>query len=124
MFKSWEELSRKEQLASEHYDFYKEVHGIRPRWMNYDAMSEQDLEEELASLAEEAKRVFAERDAEEQEAIARFEGKVAGLCKEMGKDRETIIRWMWDAQEVNGDWDYWCYNLGVPYGYFKEFYNV
>ena len=37
--KSWEELSYKEQLAAQHYDFYKDVHGIRPRWMNYDAMT-------------------------------------------------------------------------------------
>ena len=36
--KSWEELSRKEQLAATHYDFYKDVHGIRPRWMNYEEM--------------------------------------------------------------------------------------
>ena len=29
VMKSWEELSRKEQLAATHYDFYKDVHGIQ-----------------------------------------------------------------------------------------------
>lgn len=122
MFKSWEELSRKEQLAAEHYDFYKEVHGIRPRWMNYDAMSEQDLEQELAALSKTAEVVFAEEAAREQENIAKFEATVTGLCTSMNKDRETIVRWMFDGGDYNGDWDYYCFNLGIPYGYFKEFY--
>ena len=52
MLTSWEELSRRDQLAATHYDFYKDVHGIRPRWMNYDAMSEEDLEKELDLLTD------------------------------------------------------------------------
>ena len=27
----WDSMSRKEQLAASHYDFYKSVYGIRPR---------------------------------------------------------------------------------------------
>lgn len=31
MSTTWEQMSRKEQLAASHYDFYKSVHGVRPR---------------------------------------------------------------------------------------------
>jgi len=25
-----------------------------------------------------------------------------------------------DASSADGDWDYFCYQNGLPYGYFKE----
>ena len=75
----WNELSRKEQLAATHYDFYKDVHGIRPRWMNYDAMTEQELEAELDVLSKESE-IVAAREAEEQAAaIVVFENRVNDL---------------------------------------------
>ena len=33
-----------------HYDFYKEINGIRPRWMNYDKMTTADIEAEIHLL--------------------------------------------------------------------------
>ena len=123
MFKTWEELSRNEQLHSEYYDFYKEVHGFRPRWIwaesGVPAYPEQEMEELLQRLAEEAKVVFAAEEAREQENIAKFEETVAGLCKAMNKDRGTIVRWMLDGADCRGDWDQYCWELGLPFGYFK-----
>ena len=37
------------------WEMYKEVNGIRPRWMNLDDMSIEELEAELESLCEEAR---------------------------------------------------------------------
>lgn len=42
-----------QELSSVHFDFYKEVHGIRPRWFNYKAMSVEQLEEEIKQLKSE-----------------------------------------------------------------------
>jgi hypothetical protein len=126
-FKSWDELSRNEKMHCEYYDFYKEVHGIRPRWIYAEggvpAYDEAEMERMLDSLVEESKRVFAEEAAAELRAIAKFENYVAELCKSLGKDRETIVRWLMDGSDSMGDWDYYCFQLGVPYGYFKEFYS-
>ena len=36
------------------YDYYKDVHGIRPRWMNFDEMSIEDIEAEFRALDREA----------------------------------------------------------------------
>ena len=121
MIKSWDELSRQEQLVAEYWDFYKEVHGFRPRFMNLTSMSEQELEQELADLQVVAARVFEDEKHAEDMAIKKFETTVSGLCKSMNKDRATMVRWMFEGSNCNGDWDFYCYELGVPYGYFKDF---
>ena len=121
MIKSWDELSTKEQLAANHYDLYKDVHGVRPRWVKYDNLSEQELTEMIADLTNEYERVAENEKRAEDMAIKKFETTVSGLCKSMNKDRATMVRWMFEGSNCNGDWDFYCYELGVPYGYFKDF---
>ena len=107
MFKSWDELSRNEQLHAEFYDFYKEVHGIRPRWIYGEGgvpmYSEQEMDKMLESLGEEAARVSAAEKQEQDENIRKFEETVAALCKSMNKSRDTMVRWMFDGSDSNGD---------------------
>ena len=115
----WEQMSRRDQLAASHYDFYKSVYGVRPRWMNYDAMSEQDLEVEMDNLSKQAEVVFAEEAKREQEAIVAFEERVADLLATGAGDRETALRWIHEAEGSDGDTEYLCFLVGVPYGYIK-----
>lgn len=118
--KSWNDLSRKEQLAATHYDFYKDVHGIRPRWMNYDAMTEADLEKELDQLSVESERQRVEEEARQKMSIAVLENRIEALIKSGAKTREGAIRWLHEAHDTNGDDDYLCFHLDVPYGYFRK----
>jgi hypothetical protein len=119
-FKTWEELSRKEQLAATHYDFYKDVHGIRPRWMNYDAMTEAELEAELDQLSKESD-VQAAREKEEQERASHdFEMRVLSLMMSGAKTRDQALRWIHEAEGSNGDDEFLCYLTGLPYGYFRK----
>jgi dipeptidase len=120
VMKSWNELSRKEQLAATHYDFYKDVHGVRPRWMNYDAMTEQELEQELDQLSREAEVQRIEEEKMQKIATEKFELRVADLITSGAKDRATALRWIHDAEDSNGDDEYLCFLLGLPYGYFRE----
>lgn len=117
---TWDELTRKEQLAATHYDFYKDVHGVRPRWMNYEAMTEQELEQELEQLGKEAERVFAEEHAREQAAAHDVEMTILNLQMSGAKDRDMAVRWLHEAHGTDGDNDYLCFNLGLPYGYFNQ----
>ena len=50
------------------WDLYKSVHGIRPRWMNLNEMTLEELNHEIEKLQEE---LVAQREAEEAEAEAR-----------------------------------------------------
>jgi hypothetical protein len=113
----WEQMSRRDQLAATHYDFYKDVHGVRPRWMNYDEMSEQDLESELDDLSKQAEVVWAEEKRQQDDAIVRFESRIVDLIDTGAGDRETAIRWIHEAEGSDGDSDYLCFLVGVPYGY-------
>lgn len=120
------ELTRNEELHGEYYDFYKEVHGIRPRWIYSEqgpVYTEQEMEQMLKRLAAEAKVVFAQEEAAQKAAVQVFEQRVAEVIASGAKDRETAIRWLFDAEEdqyVAGDPDYYCYLHGLPYGYFKK----
>jgi hypothetical protein len=132
--KTYNELSSKEQLAADHYDFYKEVHGIRPRWMNYEAMSEQELETELRSLEEEAAVVAFAEEKRKENRIAVFEEHVTNTINIGAKDRATALRWIMATYktlyepegyahifpQVHGDLDYFCYLNGLPYDYFNK----
>lgn len=118
---TWEQMSRKDQLIAMHYDFYKSVHGIRPRWMNYDEMSEQDIERELDQL--EADSIIQQaREAErEKAAIKNFEMHVAVLRAAGAKDRDQAIAWIRQANNAeHEESDYLCYLLGLPYGYLDK----
>lgn len=117
---TWNEMSRRDQLAATHYDMYKDVHGIRPRWMNYDAMTEQELEAELNQLSVELEHVIAEEKRAQEIAIEKFEKHVTNTICMGARDRETALRWIMDASNADGDWEYFCYENNLPYGYFRS----
>lgn len=116
---SWNEMSRRDQLAAMHYDFYKDVHGVRPRWMNYDAMSEADLEAEMDSLSKQYEVVQAAEKEREEAAMHDFEITIQDLLMSGAKNREMAIRWLHEAHDTQGDDDYLCFHLGLPYGYIE-----
>jgi hypothetical protein len=87
---SWEQRSRKDQLAATHYDFYKDVHGIRPRWFNYDEMTEAELEAALDQLGKESE-IQAKIEAE-AEAIATDKVEFVDISEDLqGYDLMTFI---------------------------------
>jgi hypothetical protein len=112
--------TRKEALASEYWDFYKEVYNVRPRWINFEGCSEEDLEAMLGQLTEQAKAVFAEQERAEQRAIERFEALVASTIASGAKTREDALRWLMEASGCNGDWNYFAWDQGIPYSYFRK----
>lgn len=118
--KSWDELSEVEQLACMFSDFYKDVHGVRPRfddasWTVADYQREIDGLRDYSEILEKEQKEFEERKIQE------VEERIAKLIAIGAGDRATAIRWIRDAEDCNGsDEDYLCFVLGIPYGYFKE----
>jgi len=119
------EYTELEDLQSTYSDFYKEVYGFRPRNFTDEQWNSVEwFKGAIAELTIASKAVFAEEEAREQANIAKFEKTVTDLCFAMGKDRETVVRWMFEGADYRGDWDHYCWELGIPFGYFKEFANV
>lgn len=103
MFKTWEELSRKEQLESIVWDAYKDAYGFRPRHMNLQAMSEAELEAELVELQLAIDRAIEREKAEQAEAIVSFEELVQHTIEYGARTRENALRWIAEGEQYNGD---------------------
>lgn len=121
--KTWEEMSEHEQLSATHYEMYKDTYGFRPRHIDYDNMSVEEIQADMSRMAEQMKANELDQAAREADAAAAFEARVQQTIEAGAKDRETAIRWLFDAENdpyVLFDPDYYCSLHGLPYGYFKK----
>ena len=118
--KTWEELTELEQIACLFSDLHKDVHGFRPRANEiYADWTVEDYKREMEYLEKALEIVIAEEKVREQEAIVKFERRIENLVHG-DITRERVISWLMDAEGVQGDFDYFCFLNGLPYGYFKE----
>ena len=118
-FKSWEEMTTLEQYACIYWDMYKDAFGIRPRGIDTSSWTEADYLAEFKQLEEIIEREEIARKAAEAEAVKKFEQHVTNtICMGAGT-REVALRWIMEASSANGDWEYLCYDLGLPYRYFS-----
>jgi len=100
------------------WDEYKSAHGIRPRWVNFDAMSM----DELRVLAQQVSDDCAGQEQHEREMFARnaakFEKLVADVVAMGARTRETAIRWLRSADEYHArDDDHFRYDYGLDWTY-------
>ena len=119
-FKSWEEMSVLEQYACTYWDMYKDAYGVRPRGIDTSAWTEADFEAEFVSLSKVIEQENIARKASEERAEHDFEMRVLGLLQTGAKDRAMALRWIHEAEGSNGDDEYLCFLLGLPYGYFRK----
>jgi len=119
-FKSWEELTTLEQYASIYWDMYKDAFGIRPRGIDTSAWTEADFLAEFKELGEVIDREEKVRVQAQENAIFSFEKRISDLMFLGAKDRATAMRWIHEAEDTQGDDEYLCYTLGLPYQYFRK----
>lgn len=81
-----------EALSSYHWDLYKEVNGIRPRWYRYDEMSLEQLEEAVLRLEEWRDEMVGEWDGLDARIAADEAAQAAAEAAEAVRVREE--RWM------------------------------
>lgn len=105
-------------LATYIYDEYKTAHGIRPRWMNFDAMSIEELREEAQRVSDDCDAEEIRRNEAHARAAVRFEALLADMVAMGAGDRATAIRWLRQAQDeyMSGDDDI-RYDYGLDWGY-------
>ena len=118
-FKSWEEMSVLEQMQCQFWDMYKDAYGVRPRGVDTSAWTEEVFMAEFELLGKVIEQEEIARKASEAEAIVQFEDRVLNLMH-TGTNRARVIAWLMDAEGANGDYEYFCFTQGLPYGYFKD----
>ena len=119
-FKSWEEMSTLEQYACQYWDMYKDAYGVRPRGIDTSSWSESDFEREFFQLSVTIAEEDRIRKEAQEKAAHDFEMRVLSLRQTGAKDREMALRWIHEAEGSNGDDEFLCYLVGLPYGYFRK----
>jgi hypothetical protein len=119
IFKNWEEYTPLEKAAMTYWDMYKDAYNFRPRGVDTSKWTLTDFEKEFETLQFIINRNEAQRLVEEDAAVTRFEPRIASIIQLGAKDRAMALRWIHEAEETNGDDEYLCYTVGLPYGYFK-----
>ena len=119
-FKSWEEYTPLEQAAMTYWDMYKDAHGFRPRHVDTSGWTMEQFEAEFKELEQVIEREHILRQEREASASHEFEMRMQDLLRSGAKDRAMALRWVHEAEETNGDDEYLCYTVGLPYGYFRE----
>jgi hypothetical protein len=119
-YKTWEEMSTLEQYDCQYWDMYKDAYGVRPRGIDTTAWTEAEFEAEFAGLAKTIDANYKQQLAQEEAAKHDFEMRVLSLLQTGAKDRDMALRWIHEAEGSNGDDEYLCFLLGLPYQYFRK----
>ena len=117
---SWEEMSELEQAQCTYWDMYKDAYGVRPRGIDTSAWTVEDFDREFAELGGIIDREEEDRKEREAEASVHFENQITSLVQSGARDRQAAIAWIHEAEGSNGDDEYLCFLLGLPYGYFRK----
>jgi len=119
-FKTWEEMSTLEQYACQYWDMHKDAYGVRPRGIDTSSWTEADFEAEFVILAQTIDANYKEQLIAEEKATIAFEMRVQDLMTSGAKDYAMALRWVHEAEGSNGDEEYLCFLVGLPYGYFRK----
>jgi hypothetical protein len=97
---------------------YKDAYNVRPRGIDTTSWTEAQFEAEFVQLGKVIEANYKDQLESEAKAIERFETQVQSFIESGAKDRATAIRWFHEAEGSNGDDEYLCFLLGLPYRYF------
>ncbi len=102
-----------QELETIYCEMYKDVYGVKARWYKADSIEQARLD--IDNLQATLVVVMEEEAAQKQEAIKAF---VALAATYGGIDNAK--RYQHQAYGTDGDDEYLCYHLGLPYGYFNK----
>ena len=119
MFKSWEELSELEQAQEIYSDMHKDAYGFRPRF-DYSGWTLDKFNSQFELMGQIIKADNKVEKENQEKSAHDFEMRVLSLLQTGAKDRAMAVRWIHEAEGSNGDNEYLCFLLGLPYSYFKK----
>ena len=119
-FKTWEEMTVLEQYACQYWDMHKDAYGVRPRGIDTSGWTESDFEREFFQLSVTIAEEDRIRKEAQEKAAHDFEMRILSLLQTGATDRDMALRWVHEAEGSNGDAEYLCFLVGLPYGYFRK----
>lgn len=104
-------------------DFHKDAYGFRPSqdwWIYWSSMTDAEKQAEWDSLGQTMEIRNKQEEVDQAWAVKKFEETVSATMEAGAKTREDALRWLMAASDCDGDWEYYCFQNGLPYGYFKK----
>ena len=115
-----ETMTRQEELQSIYWDMYKDAYGVRPRGVDTSNWTELAFNSEFEYLATMIQDNHQLRVLRQEKAVIAFEKRVQAVIGCGAKDRAMALRWIHEAEGSNGDDEYLCFLVGLPYHYFVK----
>ena len=112
-----------ERYATEFWSLYKYAYNVRPRWIDTSTWTKAEFEDEFVRLNQMIESNAKEQAIAEIEAIEKFDIRLQALLTAGAHDVGMAIAWIHEAEGTEGDNDYLCYTLNLPYNYLKNKYN-
>jgi len=104
-------------------DLYKDAHGFRPSsdfWQEWSASNDHQRQEIWDNLVIILKSELQRQHQAEQRAVAEFENRLRQMILTGAGDRTTAIEWMHREYQTQGDAEYLCFRLNLPYDYLNS----
>jgi hypothetical protein len=99
---------------------YKDAYGVRPRGVDTSTWTLADFDAEFQTLGRAIQQEEIARKESEARASHDFEMRMQSLMMSGARDRATALRWVHEAEGTDGDDEYLCFTLGLPYRYFVQ----
>lgn len=109
-----------EELKDLYCDSYKDVYGIKARWVYGMELDEAELNNMLDRLEREYLAHKEEEDRREAQAELEARKQIRALIEHGAKNVVRAVRWMHDSYDTNGDNKYLDFELQVRYGFIDE----
>jgi hypothetical protein len=104
-------------------DMFKDANNFRPRHYK-EWWTPSELEEEYNYLQAQIERVMAEERAAEESALVEFNKLVEDTIALGAGDRETAIKWLMDAENVDTsylqDVEHFFWSYGLSYELYRK----
>ena len=109
-----------EELKDLYCDSYKDVYGIKARWVYGMELDEAELNNMLDRLEREYLAHKEEEDRREAQAELEARKQIRALIEHGAKNVVRAVRWMHDSYDPGGDNKYLDFELQVRYGFIDE----
>lgn len=89
-------------------------------WERWSTATDAEKQEEWDWLVQVVQQNIEADKIDQENAINFLEERIATLIECGARDRAMAIRWLDEAHETNGDYEFLEWNLGVPFNYFTK----
>ena len=108
-------------------DLYKDVHGVRPRYINFKEWSDGELEVYTDKLIVQLKENEEQDRLQEEADVKSFKDQIQKTIDIGAGDRKTALKWLFSSEEYDQgeyvtDWDVdgFLYKKGIVHSDFGK----